>query len=143
MAPTAFMSGLILFGRGLGPILVQIPFSIVGVILCWRAFRSKASPDIKAAALFVATFLASPQGFNYDLIPLAAAALVILRTGSGSNDRMAALLLWLMPVAVMAFNLGHVPVMPLLMAFAGWRLDRLVRGPSGADAVALRPQELT
>ncbi|QCK86867.1 DUF2029 domain-containing protein [Phreatobacter aquaticus] len=135
MAPSAFMSGLILFGPGHGPMLAQAPFTILGCVLAWRAFRQGGDPALRAAVLIVATFVASPQAFNYDMIPVAAAALVLARASPTVLDLGLVCLLWCAPVLVVVVNSLGLPVIPLVMAAAAIRLDRISR--------AARPAALT
>ena len=74
----------------------------------------------------MATFVASPQAFNYDLIPAAVAALVLLR-----RDRRVyvglplAVLVWAAPVAMMGLEWVHAPITPLVLSAALIRLAML------------------
>ncbi len=139
MMPSAYISARVLkLGMGWAS-LVQVPFSLFGVWLAWSAYRAPGHWRAKAATLCVATFLASPQGFNYDLIPTAAAALVLAR----GDERLSSILIVAALVALPAamIPLGEVkwPVAPLVLAAAGWRLRRLALRPPPADVAAARP----
>ncbi len=85
MTPSAFMSGLIVTGLPSGALLFQLPFSLLGIALAWRAFRVDGNLQLRAAAVIIATFIASPQSFNYDMIPVAAAALVMVRRSADAD----------------------------------------------------------
>jgi Glycosyltransferase family 87 len=127
MTPSAFMSGLILTNSPAGAMAVQAPFTILGVALAWRAFRYWAVDlQAAAAAVMVATFIASPQSFNYDMIPVAAAALVMVRRSPTRTTQILAAILWIGPLLVMPLNAAGVPVMPLFLAAAGLQLDRIL-----------------
>lgn len=129
MSPSAFMSGRVLNLPLAGVIALQAPFTAVGVWLAWRAYRSSAEPALKSAQLMVATFLASPQSFNYDLIPLAAAALVLARGPRSLVDSFAAVLIWIVPIAVIPLNFQGTPIAPCLIGLAAWRLEKRISEP--------------
>ena len=72
-----------------------------------------------------ATFVASPQAFNYDLLPAAAAALVLWRRDEGAVSRGLCLLLWALPVFMIAAQAVHVVIAPLVLTGTAWKLYRL------------------
>ena len=86
--------------------------------------------SVAAAVTMIATFVASPQAFNYDLIPACAAALVLWRRdpipwlGLGL-----AMLVWATPVVMLGLEHLHAPVAPLVLTAAMIRLATL---PSGS-----------
>ena len=90
----------------------------------------------------VATFVASPQSFNYDMIPVAAAALVMVRHSQSRLTQFLAPILWIAPVLVMPLNALHVPLIPLVLAAAGLQIDRILRAPAegGAASAASKRQ---
>jgi hypothetical protein len=101
------------------------------------------SPAWKAAVTMTATFLASPQAFNYDLIPVAAAALLLLRHDKTLWISLPiAILAWILPVIMLALQEIHAPIAPLVLTalllrlwfLAEWR--RPLRG-----AVGFRPAQ--
>jgi hypothetical protein len=113
MMTSAFMAGRLL-GLALSwAMLAQVPFTLAGALFVWRAWRSDASLGMKFAILAVAGHMATPQAFNYDMIPLAAAALLLLRGDRFGCDRITALVLWVLPVAAMPINTWGVPATPL------------------------------
>ena len=79
MMPSAFMAARVLGAPSNIALAIQAPFSLFGAWIAWKAYRSDADNALKAAVLMTATFVASPQAFNYDLIPAAAATLVLWR----------------------------------------------------------------
>jgi hypothetical protein len=138
LAPTAFMSGVILFGPGMGPWLVQAPFTVLGVMLAWRAFGSRGDWRMKAAALATATAVASPQGFGYDLVPVAAAGLVLVRAEGNTLDDAAALVLWSAPILVVLLYITRAPATPVLLALAALRIDHRLRTPARTEQLPSR-----
>jgi alpha-1,2-mannosyltransferase len=136
MTPSAFMSGLIVTGSPTGALVFQAPFSLLGIVLAWRAFRTEGDLQLRAAAVMVATFIASPQSFNYDMIPVAAAALVMVRRSPTLTTQLLAAILWIGPLLVMPLNAAGVPVMPLFLAAAGLQLDRILTAQRNAGSEA-------
>jgi hypothetical protein len=83
----------------------------------------------------VATFIASPQSFNYDLIPLCVAALVLARSTS-KLDAILAALIWSAPFSVMLVNAARLPIVPIVLTVAAFRLDLMARSESHDDFIA-------
>ena len=104
---------------------VQAPFSIFAVWLVWRAYRSDADNMLKAAVLMTATFVASPQAFNYDLIPAAAGALVLWRRDNNGFVKGLCLALWALPVFMVAAQAFHIVVAPVILTLTACRLTQL------------------
>ena len=143
MMTSAFMAGRMLHWPWTWALLAQAPFAALGVWLVWRAWRDDAGAAVERAALLcAATFLATPQAFNYDLIPAAFAALVLLRPGErarswqvGSLDAAIVLAAWALPAAMLWIG-GEwkIPVAPpVLTALAlrlAWRMGLRPRPPS-------------
>jgi Glycosyltransferase family 87 len=125
LMPTAFVSGRLLGLSAPSALAVQAPFAAVSAWLVWRAYRRDGDPSTRAAMLMVATFLATPLGFNYDMIPVAAATLVLARSTRSVRDRFLCGMVWIVPVAVMPFNAVRLPIMPLALLLMAVRLDRL------------------
>lgn len=95
----------------------QAPFTALACLLVWlswRADRPNPAPmALKSAVLMSATFIATPQAFNYDMIPAAAAALLLWR-----RDPVA----WLGPPLAMV-----VWALPPVMA--AWAMPDIMKGP--------------
>lgn len=133
MMPSAFIAARLL-GVDYAPALAaQAPFTLAGAWLVWRAWRAPdAPPDLRSAVLAMATFVATPQAFNYDLIPAAFAALAMWRSGGRVADYALATLVWVLPVAMIALGFWRVPLSPLILTAAAWRLSQLAARPSRA-----------
>ncbi len=127
MMPSAYMSARTFRLPMTAALAVQAPFTLLAAaIVGWAWWRRDKPLELRAAILMMATFVASPQAFNYDLVPAAVAALVLLR-----RDRLVfiglplAVLVWAAPVAMMALEWVHAPVTPLVLAAALVRLAML------------------
>jgi hypothetical protein len=132
--PSSFMAGRLLGLPLQVAVSLQAAFAMLGAWLVWRAYGRPGHPSIRAAMLMVATFLATPQSFNYDMIPVAAAALVLSRGPSTLGDRLLCGVAWLMPFAVIVLNAAGFPVAPLALLLVAWRLDRLQGSEARARA---------
>jgi alpha-1,2-mannosyltransferase len=139
--PSAFMAGRLLGLSANLALAIQALFALAAAALVWRAARREADPAARWALLFVATFVATPQSSAYDMIPTAAAALLLARRGRGLADAVLAALLWAAPWAVVAVNALGAPVIPLLMAWAALRLAQLC-GPPTPDVALARSAAL-
>ncbi len=131
MMTSAFMAGRLLHWPWTTALLAQAPFTALGVWLVWRAWRDGAGSAVERAALLcAATFLATPQAFNYDLIPAAFAALVLLRPGERPRggwvwtlDALIVLAAWALPAAMLWVGVEwHVPVAPAVLTLLTLRL---------------------
>ena len=127
MMPSAYMSARTFHWPMVQALEAQAPFTLLAAALtAWAWWRRDKPLELRAAILMMATFVASPQAFNYDLIPAGVAALVLLR-----RDRLVfiglplAVLVWAAPVAMMALEWVHAPVTPLVLAAALVRLAML------------------
>ena len=83
MMPSAFMAARVLGAPAGAAMALQAPFTLFAIWLVWCAYRSDADNTVKAAVLMTATFVASPQAFNYDLIPAAGGGAGALAAGRG------------------------------------------------------------
>ena len=139
MMPSAYMAARVL---GLGSswsMAVQVPFSLLAAAVVWRAWRRGGRLDVQAAVLMMATFVASPQAFNYDLIPASAAAVLLWRRDRGAVGRGLALAVWASPVLMIALQAVHIAVMPIVLTGAMLKLAALQdqadrRAPSASTA---------
>ena len=111
--------------------LAQAPFTLLGVALAWLAWRTPRGrpPPALGARLAItaaATFVATPQGFNYDLIPVAFAALALWSLaqegGPRLGDRALALAAWALPPLMILLGRAGLPVAPLVLAALAVRL---------------------
>lgn len=125
MMPSVFMSGRLLGLSGAQAMAAQVPFTLGSAWLVWRVHRQGGRPAILGALLITATFLATPQAFNYDMIPVAAATLILARQADTAFDRLLCAVVWLTPILVMVFNATGAPITPLILALLAWRLERI------------------
>lgn len=121
---------------GVAPALVhaiQLAAAAVAGLAVWRCFRSGSS-RLAAASLFVATFLASPHAFVYDMPVLATAVLWMIaerqQAGEafGTGEVLVLLLAMVAPITLVAgasrFPLTMLSLV-LLLAVIVRRCDRL------------------
>lgn len=131
---------------GAPPLLVgiaQFTAAIVAAIIVWLCFRGGPTP-LAAAALFVATFLASPHAFVYDMPPVATAVLWIIaerqQAGEafGTGEILVLLLVMVLPIALVAGPTG-LPLMQLSLAMLlGIIAHRCLRRHSAVALTAAR-----
>ena len=165
MMPTVLMSGRLLGFPTTLAMTVQAIAAVAAVWATWRGWRSGALSDevdtgssqesaqqkspraarrsgadfeARACLLMIATFVASPQAFNYDLIPAACAGLVLWRRDQTATGQGVALLLWGLPILMISLQamdaieprteaLARFSMMlaPGVLAAALWRFYRL------------------
>lgn len=130
--PTAYMSARLI---GVGPVwawAVHIPVVLVALAAVFRVWRRHdALPSVKATTLVLATFLATPYAWDYDLVILVVLVAWRFKEGGWRPWEVTALIATvLMPffLATFAGGLG-VPTGPLVFLFALWAVAR------NADAV--------
>jgi len=117
MMPSAYMAARVLKFSWPVSAMIQAPFTLLAIVAVWRvSVRRDVSAAWKAAVVMTATFVATPQAFNYDLIPVAAAALLLLR-----HDRRLwlslpiVILAWTLPVTMLALQEIKAPIAPLVL----------------------------
>jgi hypothetical protein len=146
MMPSAYMAARVLKFSWPDSAIIQAPFTLLAIVAVWRvSVRSDVSAAWKAAVVMTATFVATPQAFNYDLIPVAAASLLLLR-----HDRRLwlslpiAILAWTLPVTMLALQEIHAPIAPLVLtalllrlwALADYRPKRRLKRSIASQAVS-------
>jgi hypothetical protein len=104
MMPTFLMSGRLLGLPTTLAMTAQAIAAVAAVWAVWRSWRSGADFEARACLLMVATFVASPQAFNYDLIPAACAGLVLWRRDQTAAGQGIALLLWGLPILMISLQ---------------------------------------
>jgi hypothetical protein len=128
-----WMTSAFAYGRSLGlggeAVLLQVPFLIFAAVLVWRGCRSGRTGPEKAGLVALATFVALPQAFNYDLIPTAAAALVI---SARRPDLVWPRYLYFLPVLIIPLGAFHVPIAVVLLTWGLWSFFRCTE-PAAAD----------
>lgn len=119
--PTAFMAVRTLGAPWPAAMLGQLPFVLLGSVLVWRAWRSAADMELKGVVLVLASAVASPQMFNYDLVAFSAALLALVRRDPRPATYTLALAGWALPALCIVLSGLHVPLSPLLLAAIAWR----------------------
>ena len=96
-------------GQGISALL-----AVIAVMFIWRRQRALAW---RAPALIIATFLATPYAFFYDLVVLIFAILWLQRPDLPQGGRMVLALLWLAPVALwLLARYSQISLWPPLLA---------------------------
>ncbi len=124
MMASVFMAGRVLGASAPAAMALQIPFTLLGAVMAFFAYRRPWSAQEKGALLILATFLATPQSFNYDLVAAAAAALILVDRDRTLAGAMGGALLWALPVLLLATQVAHAPIGPPVILFAAFRLQR-------------------
>lgn len=126
MMTSAFAAVRLLGGSAGWGMAAQAPFALLGAFLVWRVWRvPKRLPGARLALTALATFVATPQGFNYDLIPTTLAALLIWGAARRPADRALAAALWALPPVMILLGASHLPLAPLVLSAAAVRLAQL------------------
>jgi hypothetical protein len=146
MMPSAYMAARVLKFSWPDSAMIQAPFTLLAIVAVWRvSVRADVSAAWKAAVVMTATFVATPQAFNYDLIPVAAASLLLLR-----HDRRLwlsvpiVILAWTLPVTMLALQEIKAPIAPLVLtalllrlwALADYKPKRRLKRSIAAQAVS-------
>ena len=129
MMPSWFMAGRIMDLPLWLANSVQAALALGAAALVYGVFRSAGDWRLKVALLFVATFAASPQGFNYDmgLVSVAAICLasVAMDQGWRRGEFIVAAMCWILPLTMMPLNAAGLPMAPLfLLALLGYLYRR-------------------
>jgi len=106
------------------------------LMVVWTFWRQR-DPVLSLALFVTATFLFSPWMLNYDMVVFGwVVALLHQRADNTVADERLAIAVWALPVIMLLFGAGHIPIaMLVLPLFAGrlvWRLSQR----AGPDAVA-------
>lgn len=143
LMPTVEASLLQLGASSVTARFAQFGAALIAAAAVWRCWRV-GPPALAAAALFVATFLATPHALVYDLPPVTTAVLWMIaerqRAGGafGSGEILVMLVATVAPVVLVAGG-STFPIVPLslatLLAVIVVRCERLRRG---SGAVAMR-----
>lgn len=141
MMATPFMGARLLGLDAPAEYLAQAAFSLAAVVAVYWAFGSDWARWRKVAVLLVATLLAVPYAFNYDMTLLSVAAIWSYqqqhRGHPGTTAAVILALAWTLPLTVFLLDLYGLPAGPLVLAGFLWHL---VRGAGGSLPQAqLRP----
>lgn len=104
MMPSTFIAARLIGWPSVMAMTLQGPVSLFAAWTVWTAYRRSGDAELKAALLMTATFVATPQCFNYDLIPCAAAALILWRRDESGVARGFALLVWGLPILMISLQ---------------------------------------
>ncbi len=115
--PTAF-SGAIMIGFSLQQgRIIQLIFTIFALISIIHIWRNSSNESLKYSTLIVATLIASPFAFDYDLVILAPVIAIMLAQHSQKHkfNRNWALLFWTLPfLAPAVAGVTNIQVAPLI-----------------------------
>jgi hypothetical protein len=138
--PTALMSARLIGAPMWLGWAAQGLCAAAGVAIVWRTFRRPGDVVPKGAVLIIATALASPQCFHYDLVAYSAAILLLLAASPSPAGAAIALAGWLLPALVVGFGVLRTPLSPVItLAVAVWAMESLGRGRSGRTRSAGGP----
>jgi len=118
--------------------ILQVAAALAAATIVWRCWR-RAGTQASDATLPVATVLATPYAFGYDLPMVAAASLLALedwgrRHGSFSFGALLTVLLVLsLPIVFLSTLRFGAPLAVILHAALLWRLARQLSGGSGCS----------
>lgn len=102
--------------------MMHVPVALAAVYGVVAVWRRDALPSVKATALVLATFLASPYVWDYDLVVLVVVFAWRLKEGQWKPWEATALVLCLATPFLLspAVKLAHMPIGPLLVGWAFW-----------------------
>lgn len=98
---------------------VQIALALAAAVMVYRVFRAPGDSRLRVSLLFVATLVASPQGFSYDMSIISVALICLTGAASETGWRRGEFSLvvacWPLPLVVMPLNAFSVPLAPLFL----------------------------
>lgn len=122
MAPSTFMAGRLWQLPLAADYALQGVVALVAVGVSAWAFRQDAAQHWKAAVAMIATLLATPYSFTYDMCIVAVAQVLLVQNAGRSFaqwERLIHATVWLLPVVMISFSLVRAPIAPvsLLLLF--------------------------
>lgn len=133
MMPSAFMNARLFHVSYATAWAVQIPFTLLALVITVLAFRKSRDPLLSYALLVTASFVVSPYGFDYDMVVFGWLAAMLWPHFEGRVDRALLLAVWSLPLTMLFFGAWGLPVVaPLMAAF----LIRLYQKQRGEDVPA-------
>lgn len=119
MVPSPFMAARLLdLGVPLGYAVQALSLLVAAAGVAW-AFRGRVEPELQTATVLVATFLATPYIFNYDMTLLSVAIIYLVRRGLDRGfvpgERWLLGFAWLLPLLMMYLH-AIFPVAPFVLA---------------------------
>ena len=145
MMPTLFMAGRII---GLNQTMnygIQIVVALLVMTATYWAIRRTQDPILQLAVVSVATFLASPYAYNYDMTLVSASIglLVVQLWDRGFSLAEGTLLglLWFLPIGVILLNALQFPLGPVIIGLGFiflLRLGKRLEHHQGSDVSIAR-----
>ena len=119
MVPSPFMAARLLdLGVPLGYAVQALSLLVAAAGVAW-AFRGRVERELQTATVLVATFLATPYIFNYDMTLLSVAIIYLVQRGLDRGfvpgERWLLGFAWLLPVLMMYLH-AIFPVAPFVLA---------------------------
>ena len=119
---------------------VQACVTFAAAASVWTTWRRTMAYDAKAAVLVVASLLATPYGFIYDLPILFVAIAFLARTGLDRTERLGIVVAWTMilvasvlPIAVAFLGVAVVSALAMRRSLAGSTTQDAARLPHAQD----------
>ena len=116
MAPSAFMAGRLWDLPLVIDYALQVTVAVISVAVSVWAFRQEAPDAWKAAVTMIATLLATPYSFTYDMCVVAAAQVLLVQNAEhplAPGERLVHATVWLLPIAIIPFSMLRVPIAPI------------------------------
>jgi hypothetical protein len=114
-----FMAGRIIGLSAAISLMLQAVLSLAAAVMVYRVFRRPGDWRLQVSLLFVATLVASPQGFNYDMTMISVASICLvwaaIETGWRGGELLVIAACWQLPLIVMPLNAFGAPLAPLLL----------------------------
>lgn len=137
--PSTFAAARMLGAPVEAAYLIHGLVALAAVTALWVVWRRHVPPQLKSAFLMIATFLATPYAFDYDLVwlafPIAWWALAGLANGWRRWEREVLLAMFLLPAMAPAIaSITRVQVAPVVLGVALAALTNRGRDPVSPDA---------
>jgi alpha-1,2-mannosyltransferase len=140
MMPTAFMNARLAGFDSSSAWLVQLPFSIAGILFALWLWRRMDDTALKIAAVVTGTFIASPYLFNYDMTIFTPVLIALWARAGTIIDKLILGLVWALPVTCVLTGLAGLPVsFPVLCLFAYWLSRQAQKTPQKSILNARSP----
>ena len=118
--PTIFIAVKALGGAAAAANILQAVSALAAAAIVAITWRGQAAPDVKAAILIIATFLATPYAWDYDMVATVFAAALLGREARRSGfltwEKASIAALFLVPVAmIITMEAATLPLGPLVL----------------------------
>lgn len=116
MMPGSFAAARLLGANYMLAIAAYAAIALPAIVAAFTILTREGTSERAILALAIASMLATPYGYNYDLTTISAAALLYaLARPITPAERWLLASLWLLPLALFVLMLAHLPVAPLLL----------------------------